>query len=187
MEYAATDSSLEDQHPQVIEARPRAGVPMALAGFSVLALTASTGAGSVSVVLLAAPVVLTIALLPLLLTAPALLVGHQFFGFHASPRSVVACLSIGAGEAGRLALGLGPVVLFLSLGSMPWGVVLGVSLCWAILRGMRATVGALRQSEEVADASGSVSGILTLALAWWLLAALLSLRLAVLLVPYLCA
>lgn len=197
MESVASSPSLEIQLPRPLEARPLTGLLRALAGYTVLGLAASSGAAEGIIVLKASPVVLGIALLPLLLTAPALLVVHQFFGFKASPKAVIASLGSGAGEAGRLALGLAPIVLFLSLGSMPWGVVLGVSLCWAILRGLRATVGALRRAEELASVlpveapdpqkmARPASGITPLGLAWWLLVALMSLRLAILLVPYLC-
>lgn len=142
----------------------------AIGGFSALGL-ATAVSGPVEVAA-ASPAGLVTAVGVLLLTAPALVVGHQYLGMKAAPAALLGALVDAFARAGAIALGAAPAVLWL-----------GVMSDLAPLAGRLALVGAgsfglLRAMGGLVDAERRAGGsALALATAWGGLAAIVALRL----------
>ena len=117
----------------------------------------------------------------LLLTAPALLVGHQFLDLRASPRPLLG-LVIGAyGRAGDVALGIIPVALLFSATSALGPVILMMGVLGASFHSLLVTWKRLIALERGAWSEGiSISAqgrMVLLSLGWAALTALIGLRL----------
>jgi hypothetical protein len=173
-------SDVENVAPRPAPPRPDtpAGqeVLLALAGLGALGLAAGLGSGDTTTALRAAPSALMIGMGSLVLTGPALVVGHQFLGLEARPEALAGALARGFAVAGRLALGLAPVMLFFSATSWLWSPVFCALLLGIGGVGFASTARRLREA-ECGDARG-VHRIDGLVLAWTGLAVLIALRIA---------
>ena len=85
-------------------------------------------------------------------------------------------------EAGRLALGLAPIVLFFALTSERWDAALAIATAWSGLTGLRVARRRLARAEPV---PGERTRMGLLALGWTLLTALVGLRIAYLMTGFL--
>jgi hypothetical protein len=111
----------------------------------------------------------------LLLTTPALVVGHQYLQLNASPRQLVAALWDAFTRAGVVALGAVPAVALLALTSE-----MGPTVGFLVLLGCGAlgTMYAVRNlARAESRAEGSAAAGAGVALVWAGLAALVGLRL----------
>jgi hypothetical protein len=115
-----------------------------------------------------------------LLTGPALVVVHQFLGMHAEPTNLVHALGQGFVDAGRIAMGLTPVVLLLGLTSRLALPVAAVGLVGLGALTLLLTYRRLQAAERSAPAStwASRHGMALLATAWSTLCALIAVRIA---------
>lgn len=126
-----------------------------------------------------APSGLWIGLGSLVLTAPALLVAHQFMGLDAAPEEVVAVLGETVARGGRLALGLVPFQAFFSAtterGPLLFALALALLGGASLVFGGRHVVDAERRvTEDVLQRARAQS----LVLGWGMLTVLVGLRLA---------
>lgn len=151
--------------------------PFALArsvgGFAALGLAAAV-AGQPEA-LASAPAGLETAAGVMLLTGPALVVGHQYLRLKASPAALLGALADAFTRGGAVALGAAPAVLWLGVTS-DMGPTIGLITLlgvgsFAILR----AIGNLFDAE--AAGGGTTAGIFAIALGWAGLAALVALRL----------
>jgi hypothetical protein len=153
----------------------------ALVGLLALGLCAGLGSGSVEVALRAVPSALLVAVGTAVLTGPALLVVHPFVGLDASPAALISSVHRGFCVAGRVALGLSPVMLFLAATSGWW------SLAYPALALLGGTLGLGTAAAELmrAEPADGAAAVLTrgksaaLALGWGVLAAMIGVRLSV--------
>jgi hypothetical protein len=115
---AVLSETIPTAPPAVPEANPPMEAPdlsRVLVGMAgVLALGTAAAIGGHGVFPHVAPSGLWIGAGSLVLTAPALLVAHQFMGLDAAPEEVVAVLGETVARGGRLALGLVPFQAFFS-------------------------------------------------------------------------
>jgi hypothetical protein len=144
-----------------------------------VALGASAAVGAHGVLLDAIPSGLWVGGGALLLTAPALLVAHQFMGLSAAPERVMGALAETVARGGMLALGLVPFQAFFSFSTLR-----GPGLFALLLMGMgiAALMSAGRQlmdAEREAGAEGvPLLRARTLVMGWSLLTVLVGMRLA---------
>jgi hypothetical protein len=89
-----------------------ATVGRAVLGFGALGLTAALGSSDLGGAMRILPTALVVDLGALVLTGPALLVGHQYLGLEAPVPKLAAVLSNVFCRAGTVALGLAPALLF---------------------------------------------------------------------------
>lgn len=175
----AVPPSSEPHPPAPWTAEPFPGpwrVAQAGAGFLLLGLAGAAGRGSLQAGLVLPVVILGLAVLPGIISAPALLVLHQFQGLAASPAKLLHALSEAWMEAGRVAGGLASVVLFFALTSLLGTKLLLLSLALAGWLGLAA---ARRRLGEVEHAAGGVArGLRGLLWTWTLLTTLIGARLA---------
>ena len=97
-------------------------------GFAALGLCASLGSESLDAASHTAPSGLIVQAGAMLLTGPALLVGHQFLGLEASVPSLVDAMARAFVRTGTVALGLVPAVLFFSATSGLAPVLFGLAM-----------------------------------------------------------
>ncbi len=145
----------------------------AVGGFLVAGLAAGLGASATEVAVRAVPAGLAVGLGALVLTGPALVVGHQYLGLAARPVDLAASLADGFVRAGRCALGFSPVVLFFSLSTSLWMVAAAVVALASGAVGLGWGGAALRGAESPSMRMDA------LVIAWSTLASLVALRLAV--------
>ncbi len=150
-------------------------VAQAGAGFLLLGLAGSAGRASLGTAAVLPIVILGLAVMPGLISAPALVVLHQHGGRSASPEVVLRALVEAWMEAGRVAGGLASVVLFFSLTSLMGTELLFVSLGLAGLLGLSAARRRLRQAEQAV--AKSPRGIGVLLWGWSVLTLLIGARL----------
>jgi len=150
-------------------------IAQAGAGFLLLGLAGAAGKGTLQAGLLLPLVILGLAVLPGIISAPALLVLHQFHGMAATPHRVIHALTEAWMEAGRLAGGLASVVLFFALTSMLGTELLFYGLALAGWLGLNAARRRLRQVEHAAG--GNPRGAAGLLWGWTLLTTLIGARL----------
>jgi hypothetical protein len=150
----------------------------ALGGMVLFGLCAGLGAGDVEVTARVLPAHVGPLLGALLLTAPALLVVHQFLGLQARPGDLVAALAHGVVGAGRVAAGLAPVALFFAATTSLWVVAIALG---GLLIGLAAAATAAHALCEAEWARGSAAAPRFRALlgVWLVLGGLICLRLAV--------
>ena len=171
--------------------RPDRGRPLALAplagrfaaacgGFALLGLCAGFGAGDHLMAARSIPSGLGVGLGSLVLTAPALVVGHQLLRLQASPETLVETLVRGFSRSGVIALGLAPAALFFSATSRLGLVLLAVSVAGAGALGLLATMRDLLVAEgvEVQVNPGRAAATWMLVLGWAGLTVLIAGRLA---------
>lgn len=116
----------------------------------------------------------------MLLTVPALLVGHQYLNLRASPATLVSTLLLGFVRAGDVALGLVPLALLFSATSDLGPVVTVLGLLGASFQGLLVTMRRLNAAEAgcTEAAEWAVRGRMQLlVIAWAGLYALIGLRL----------
>lgn len=116
----------------------------------------------------------------LLLTVPALLVGHQYLSLHAPPAALVSTLLRGFCRSGDVALGMVPIALLFATTSSLGPVVLVLTLLGACLQGLLVTMRALSTVEagHTPSAAWTDRGRMALLVAaWGGLYALIGLRL----------
>lgn len=149
------------------------GIARAVGGFAALGLAAGL-AGQLHA-LATSPAGLLTGVGVLLLTAPALVVGHQFLGLRATPGALLGALGDAWGRAGIAALGTAPAVAWLSATS-DLGPSVGVAAVFGI--GAFGLVRAWHNlaAAEVAAGGRAVAGH-TLGMVWTGLAVLVALRL----------
>ena len=115
----------------------------------------------------------------LLLTVPALLVGHQFLDRKAAPGALLQALVRGYCGAGDVALGLSPLALLFSATSALGPFVLLTAVGGAGIQALAVTLLRLAAVEEAATADLSARGRMALLCFGWAgLTALIGLRLA---------
>lgn len=114
--------------PQITASPSVVAVLSSIAAMALVAAAAALGSADVGVVLRALPALAAPALGALVLTAPALLAVHQFLGLSAAPERLVVALARAVVAAGRVALGLVPVVLFFAATSTLWPIALAAAV-----------------------------------------------------------
>ena len=117
----------------------------------------------------------------LLLTVPALLVGHQFLNLRAAPSALLSALLRGYCGAGDVALGLTPLALLFSATSALGPLILMVTVGGAGLQALAVTLLRLARAEDAATAEPDLAAkgrMVVLGLAWAALTALIGLRLS---------
>ena len=148
---------------------------VALGKLALLGAAAGLGSGSVDMALRSVPVGVLVGAGTLLLTAPSLVVAHQWLGLDAAPGELVDSLVDGLGRAGTLALGAVPMTLFFSLTSNLWAVCLSLVLAGT---GM-AVLGQLLSRFWALESGGLMHARMTgLLLVWSGLAVLVASRIA---------
>jgi hypothetical protein len=143
---------------------------LAAGGCLALDAAAALGAGDPQVAARALPAGLAIFLGTVLLTAPALVVAHQFLGLKAKPEELLRALSWGFVRCGVVALGLAPFALFFAATSSLWAVALCGSLFIAGLAGLSRADRELREVERgIGDAELERRrvGVMTLVVVGW--------------------
>lgn len=116
----------------------------------------------------------------LLLTVPALLVGHQYLSLHAPPAALVSTLLRGFCRSGDVALGMVPIALLFATTSSLGPLVLVLTLLGACLQGLLVTMRGLSTVEASHTPTGAWADRGRMALlvsAWGGLYALIGLRL----------
>ena len=189
MKMVATDASAFSHEPQhwppdpsvaivAIVASPSVpAVLSSVAAMGLVAAAAALGSADATVVARALPALAAPALGALVLTAPALLAVHQFLGLAAAPERLVAALAHAVVAAGRVALGLVPVVLFFAATSTLWPLALGAAVAVpGIAMACVALVG-LRDAENAALVMPPRFALLLVG--WAGLALLIALRIAI--------
>lgn len=144
-----------------------------LGGFAWLGLAGTLGAGQASFV--AAPFALVTAAGVLLLTVPALVVGHQYLRLGAAPPAIVGEIARVFARCGDVALATVPALLLFSMTSRLGGGIAALLLAALGLLGLRLAARRLVRLEL--DAAGHPVPMGLLVLAWSGLAALVGLRL----------
>ncbi len=109
---AATAIDPDQTAHREVELPDASTVGMAVLGFGALGLTAALGASDVGGAARVLPTALVVDLGALVLTGPALLVGHQYLGLEAPVPKLAAVLARVFCRAGTVALGLSPALLF---------------------------------------------------------------------------
>lgn len=108
---------------------------IALAQFALLGAAAGIGSGDFGTAARTVPSGLVVGTGALIMTAPALVVMHQFLGLAADPDALVHTLSRGMVRGGRLAFGFAPMALFFATTTNLWAAFLAL-----VLASMGATV-----------------------------------------------
>lgn len=151
-------------------------------GFAALGLCASLGSDSLASASQTAPSGLIVQAGAMLLTGPALLVGHQFLGLEASVPSLVDAMARAFVRTGTVALGLVPAVLFFSATSGLAPVLFGLAMFGMGLNGLFDAIRGMGQAEREAGAeSGRTlrdAKMQLLAVGWAVLTGLIGLRIA---------
>ena len=142
-------------------------------GFLLAGASAGIGATAPEIALRAVPSGLAVGVCTLLLTGPALVVGHQSLGLDARPADLGAALADGFVRAGRLAAGLAPALAFFALTTGLSGAAAAVVAAAAGAAGFGWSAVGLRAAEPGARRMDA------LVVAWTALAGLVALRLAV--------
>lgn len=113
------------------------------------------------------------------LTAPALLVAHQYLNLQAEPRALLQDLGQSFCRVGDVALGLVPVVGLFVLTTDIAPVLFGLLYLAAGALGLGICVLRMEQTERLAGTNGGGFMMLSLGLCWAVLAGLIGLRLCV--------
>lgn len=146
-------------------------------GLAALGLAAGLGSGSLEVALRAIPASVAAPLGGFVLTGPALIVAHQYLQLQAEPQRIVDALAEGFSNAGVVALGLTPVMLFFSATTNHAGRGFMLAAALALLIGLTGARDALWQA-ELDDAPAPSLRARWLASGWATLTTLVTLRLA---------
>lgn len=148
-----------------------------IAAMGLVAAAAALGSADATVVARALPALAAPALGALVLTAPALLAVHQFLGLAAAPERLVAALAHAVVAAGRIALGLVPVVLFFAATSTLWPIALAAAVAVPGIAMACVAIMGLRDAETAALLMPPRFALLLIG--WASLALLVALRIAV--------
>ncbi|MCO4744913.1 MAG: hypothetical protein KC912_08990 [Proteobacteria bacterium] len=105
-----------------------AHLAIAMAQFALLGAAAGIGSGDLATAVRTVPSGLAVGTGALVMTAPALVVMHQFLGLAADPDALVHTLSRGLVRGGRLAFGFAPMALFFATTTNLWAVFLTLVL-----------------------------------------------------------
>lgn len=144
-----------------------------------LALGTSAAFGAHGAVVHAVPNGLWVGGGALLLTAPALLVAHQFMGLSAAPERVMGALAETVARGGMLALGLVPFQLFFSATTLRGPVLFTLLLAGIGAAGLVSAGRQLMDAERAAGTSGlELAPARLLVTGWSTLTVLVGLRLA---------
>lgn len=149
---------MEDQLP--LAPPPEAARPRDLIGFATLGLAAaiSTGVGLAESGTLAISV-LAPAVVAVTMTLPTLVVGHLLFRLDGRPSTAASAVMRCLTRSGRLALWLGPVLLFFYGGEqMMWAVFLGAVL---LVGGVGLSAAALELTDAQPEAGGKAWTLVT--------------------------
>jgi len=171
MDLATTPDAIEATVPDL------PGLAPALAGYALYGASAALEQG------LLAPGGMVWALVPALgagmFTAPAFLVAHGWLGLHAAPTAMVGALARAFVVGGKLALGLTPVLFFLSATTahgLAFFTVFGAGI--GVLTLLMAMTELDRAESAAAASAGTGSGgMLALVLCWSVLTAGIATRL----------
>ncbi|MFT4623234.1 MAG: hypothetical protein ACI8PZ_001890 [Myxococcota bacterium] len=158
-----------------VDAPPVRSVMLALAGFGVLGVCAAVGAPAAGAAAEAISTSLLVDAGALVLTAPALLVVHQYLGLAAEPGALIAVLARAFVTAGGIALGVAPCMLVFSATS---GLALAVFVLLLLLVGAAGLRVAWRDllAAEPAGAQVSLWKMRGLVLGWAVLASAIGVR-----------
>ncbi|TNE88784.1 MAG: hypothetical protein EP330_13415 [Deltaproteobacteria bacterium] len=149
--------------------------------FALLGAACGVGAGEIGMAARTVPSGLVVGTGALVMTAPALVVMHQYLGLAADPDQLVHTLSRGFVRAGRLAVGFAPLGLFFSTTTNLWALFLALALGGIGITILGRLVWELRLVEVEHPAPSPTSRGLTMSLltaGWAGLATLIALRLA---------
>lgn len=149
-----------------------------LLGYASLGLAAGLGFGEVGVGVRAIPSLAVVGIGALLLTGPALVVGHQYLRLAARPEQLVAAITRGFESAGRVALGLTPVMLFFSATSGLAAPLVMLIACGLGAFGLVSTARALDAAEPVTSDLLARLRMRVLVAGWAGLTLLIALRIA---------
>lgn len=181
MSVAAAPSELSSPPSAVSEGPGLADTAVAIAQFALLGAACGLGSGEMGTAARTVPSGLVVGLGALVMTAPALVVMHQFLGLAASPDALVHTLTRGLVRGGALAFGFAPMALFFSTTTNLWALFLAGVLAAIGATVLTRLVFELRLVEVQHPAPGPTSRGFTMTLltaAWAGLALLISLRLA---------
>lgn len=123
----STSTSIEPVHSSVAGEQAVAA-SLALGKLALLGAAAGVGSGSLDMAMRSVPVGVLVGAGTLLLTAPSLVVAHQWLGLDAAPGELMDSMVNGLGRAGTLAMGAVPMTLFFSLTSNLWAACLSLVL-----------------------------------------------------------
>ncbi|MCB9677438.1 MAG: hypothetical protein H6737_20185 [Alphaproteobacteria bacterium] len=158
-----------------------ATVGRAVLGFGLLGLCAALGSADIAGASRILPAALVVDLGALVLTGPALLVGHQYLGLDAPVPSLAGVLAHAFCRAGAVALGLCPALLFFAATSGLAPGLLVLSLAGIAFMGLSDAFTGLRAAEVAAgDPKSRVvrdAKMQLLVVGWMVLTALVGLRL----------
>ncbi|MEM6989468.1 MAG: hypothetical protein AAF721_03190 [Myxococcota bacterium] len=147
-----------------------AGSLLAVAGLAAFGLCAALGASALGGVVTAALVPMVSIVGAMVLTGPALVAAHLFLRPGVATTVPVAALGQGLAAAGSVAAGIAPLALFVVATTGLWPVVLALGFALVGVACAAVTVNALARATSERP---------WFVLAWALLAALVSLRLAI--------
>jgi len=114
MEYVVTPQGLVPTAEEGSALPGASTVGRAVIGFALIGLVTALGSSGLEGATRVLPAALVVDLGALVLTGPALLVGHQYLGLEAEVTELVGVLSWVFCRAGTVALGLCPALLFFS-------------------------------------------------------------------------
>jgi hypothetical protein len=161
-----------------------AGAVQGIGAVALLPIAGSLGSGAWGGALSNAPALAALVVVPVLLTAPALLIGHAFLGNKANAWSLVRAMAVGATAMGTLALGLTPIVIFFALTTPGGEVASAAALVGSLGCGLRRSWKLMR-AEMPARAQGLPWFTHALLVdCWAILTGLIGLRVASYLTPW---
>ncbi|MEZ4320432.1 MAG: hypothetical protein R3F61_23330 [Myxococcota bacterium] len=188
MESAATVADLAAVDPPARAPTPRTDLPdaptvgRAVIGFALLGLCAALGSGDAAGAARVLPSALVVDLGALVLTGPALLVGHQYLGLEAPVPALAGVLANVFCRAGTVALGLCPALLFFAATSGLASGLLVLALLGIAAMALSDAFNGLRAAELAVGEPGRErtfrdARMQVLVASWMVLTALVGLRL----------
>jgi hypothetical protein len=171
---------------QAVLSRPAPPAPLpsvtelfvSVGGLVALSAVWAMSATNVTEALTGLSVGLYVVLGAVVLTAPALLVTHQFLGLSAPIEDVVGALAMPLIRVGQLAMGFSPAVLFFHITTHWGGFAHALVLGCAGMVGLMSAATSLYEAEKLAGTAFSAGNMVLIAGGWALLTAIIGLRLA---------
>lgn len=175
-------SGAPERRAEVSETLPSpAGIGRAVLGFALLGCVAALGAAAPDSAARVLPAAIVVDLGALVLTGPALVVGHQVMGLDAAVPELVGCLAHAFCRAGTIALGLCPALLFFAatsgLAPALFALALLAIAVFGLLDGFTGLTGAERRAGPEETRMVRLAKMHTLVAGWVGLTALVGLRL----------
>lgn len=187
MEQVLTDAPLAEldetraTSSPVVDLPSPAAMGRATLGFLALGVTAALGGDGGLTAANLAPSGLLVQAGAMVLTGPAMLVGHQFLGLEASVPSLVNAMAGAFVRTGTVALGLVPAVLYFSATSGLGPFMFGMAMVGMGLNGLFDATAGMRTAElQAGEGNGALrdAKMTMLALGWAGLTGLIGLRIA---------